>query len=406
VTGNTGSGAADIQGASVLLTESAVGSSAGFSLATGSGNNLPFGTNVQLGALADNGGPTKTHALLAGSPALNVGSNPGGLLIDQRGYGFSRTVGAGTDIGAIESVPSGLPSATAGPLPDVTTRGASAYDFTVTFRDDVAVNIGSLGTGDVRVTGPNGFTAAPELLGVDLNTSGTPRQATYRLTPPGGMWDATDAGVYTVDLSANGVADTAGNMVPAVRLGQFAAAPPTGVTGTVINDGSRQRSRVMSVTVYFDGPLEFLSSMADTFRVRRPDGTDVAFTAAPVTVSAGTAIKLTFSGSGLESGSLADGTYTLTVLGSTARSGINGPLLDADGEGQPGGDNTFQFHRLYGDINADKAVNGLDLAAFRVTFGRTSTDPNYLSDMDFNGDGAINGLDLAASRTRFGTFLP
>ena len=41
------------------------------------------------------------------------------------------------------------------------------------------------GTGWDRVKGA-GFTALPEFLGVDLNTDGTPRTATYRLTPPGG----------------------------------------------------------------------------------------------------------------------------------------------------------------------------------------------------------------------------
>jgi len=56
-----------------------------------------------LGPLADNGGPTQTHALLQGSPAIDHGSdNPEHYLHDQRGNGYARTVGAGTDIGAFE----------------------------------------------------------------------------------------------------------------------------------------------------------------------------------------------------------------------------------------------------------------------------------------------------------------
>ena len=52
-----------------------------------------------LGALADNGGPTFTHALLAGSPAIDaaVGSCPD---VDQRGV--SRPQGGGCDVGAFE----------------------------------------------------------------------------------------------------------------------------------------------------------------------------------------------------------------------------------------------------------------------------------------------------------------
>ncbi|MEM9537758.1 MAG: choice-of-anchor Q domain-containing protein [Cyanobacteria bacterium P01_E01_bin.45] len=59
-------------------------------------------TDPGLEPLADNGGPTQTHALKANSPAINAGSNPDGLATDQRGDGFSRVVGGGTDIGAFE----------------------------------------------------------------------------------------------------------------------------------------------------------------------------------------------------------------------------------------------------------------------------------------------------------------
>jgi predicted outer membrane repeat protein len=38
-----------------------------------------------LGDLANNGGPTKTHALLAGSPAIDRGNNVGAPSVDQRG---------------------------------------------------------------------------------------------------------------------------------------------------------------------------------------------------------------------------------------------------------------------------------------------------------------------------------
>ena len=53
-----------------------------------------------LGALADNGGPTRTHALLAGSAAVNAGTSAGAPATDQRGV--ARPQGAGVDIGAYE----------------------------------------------------------------------------------------------------------------------------------------------------------------------------------------------------------------------------------------------------------------------------------------------------------------
>lgn len=59
----------------------------------------------RLGPLALNGGPTATHALLPGPPAIDAGSNPLDLETDQRGEGFPRDLGAAPDIGAFESAP-------------------------------------------------------------------------------------------------------------------------------------------------------------------------------------------------------------------------------------------------------------------------------------------------------------
>jgi len=83
-------------------------SGAGFLSATGDQIN----TNPMLGPLQNNGGPTFTHALLPGSPAIDKGKNFSGSTTDQRGTGFARTVdnpsianatgGDGTDIGAFE----------------------------------------------------------------------------------------------------------------------------------------------------------------------------------------------------------------------------------------------------------------------------------------------------------------
>jgi hypothetical protein len=58
--------------------------------------------NPLLGPLANNGGPTLTHALQSGSPAVGQGSNPLNLTSDQRTTGFSRNIGGQADIGAYE----------------------------------------------------------------------------------------------------------------------------------------------------------------------------------------------------------------------------------------------------------------------------------------------------------------
>lgn len=60
-----------------------------------------------LGPLADNGGTTLTHALLPGSPAINMGDPgfSGPPDFDQRGEPFARVYGAAIDIGAYEAQP-------------------------------------------------------------------------------------------------------------------------------------------------------------------------------------------------------------------------------------------------------------------------------------------------------------
>jgi parallel beta-helix repeat protein len=62
-----------------------------------------------LGPLANNGGPTQTHALLAGSAAIDKGPNPVASFPlndnDQRGSGFPRVVNGQVDVGAFEVQP-------------------------------------------------------------------------------------------------------------------------------------------------------------------------------------------------------------------------------------------------------------------------------------------------------------
>jgi len=79
------------------------------------------GLNPVLGPLAENGGSTQTHALLAGSPAIDAGTNSGCPTTDQRGAVRPRD-GAGRgvaicDIGAYEYQ---APPATITPTPTVT----------------------------------------------------------------------------------------------------------------------------------------------------------------------------------------------------------------------------------------------------------------------------------------------
>ncbi|MBL0164841.1 MAG: right-handed parallel beta-helix repeat-containing protein [Xanthomonadales bacterium] len=61
-----------------------------------------LGDNPLLLPLADNGGPTRTHALPADSPAIDNGDNPDSRSTDQRGADYLREYNGSADIGAFE----------------------------------------------------------------------------------------------------------------------------------------------------------------------------------------------------------------------------------------------------------------------------------------------------------------
>ncbi|MEX0682639.1 MAG: choice-of-anchor Q domain-containing protein [Dehalococcoidia bacterium] len=79
------------------------------------------GVDPMLGPLADNGGPTFTHALIQGSPAIDAGDDAVCPVDDQRGE--PRPQGDGCDAGAFESpfaAPTASPSATPSSSPTPT----------------------------------------------------------------------------------------------------------------------------------------------------------------------------------------------------------------------------------------------------------------------------------------------
>jgi hypothetical protein len=103
---------------------------------SGAGNLIgSIGTNVEIPSgtrrgdpglqpLAYNGGPTRTHALSAGSTAIDGGNNPSQLASDQRGYGFPRVVGPAPDIGAFE-FGAGAPPVMPAAVPTLSRIGAA-----------------------------------------------------------------------------------------------------------------------------------------------------------------------------------------------------------------------------------------------------------------------------------------
>ncbi|NJN49227.1 MAG: hypothetical protein HC805_04890, partial [Alkalinema sp. RL_2_19] len=110
----------------------------------------------------------------------------------------------------------------------LTAEGATSYDFQVTYSDDSAIDVSTIGTGDIQVTGPNNYSQIARFISLDRNptdnnpTDGSPRTATYRLTAPNEIWNGRDNGLYSISLIANQVSDQGGNTHrTATSLGDF-----------------------------------------------------------------------------------------------------------------------------------------------------------------------------------------
>ena len=163
-----------------------------------------------LGPLAFNGGPTRTHALLPGSPAIDAGSNAlavdedgDPLLTDQRGDGFDRIVSGTVDIGAFELDANALPvpPAIVSTVRDeggVLERPDLLTTYSVTFDADVNVEASDL-------------TIVNELLSTE-NVDPSAVAFTYDQATQTATWDFTaltlDAAFYSFELSDDIVSAT------------------------------------------------------------------------------------------------------------------------------------------------------------------------------------------------------
>ena len=172
-------------------------------------------TNPMIGPLADNGGPTKTHMLLAGSPAIDAGDDNNCPATDQRGITRPQDGNddgaAACDIGAVERLPNDLL---------ITDLSTDADPVTVGQQSMISVkarNAGGDAVNDVELT-----INLPAELGFISATSGCS--------------EAGAATVTTVTVTAS--ADTAGS-----------ATISTNVTGTVVEANTNNNAAQTTLTI-------------------------------------------------------------------------------------------------------------------------------------------------------------
>jgi hypothetical protein len=127
--------------------------STGFTAATDQTGTsaAPLDPKFDTAGLKDNGGPTHTIALLCGSTAIDRGTSAGlagNLTTDQRGAGFARSFGAGTDVGAFElqqtcaaPTPTATPTPTPTPTPGPTATATPAPTATPTVLANISTRL-------------------------------------------------------------------------------------------------------------------------------------------------------------------------------------------------------------------------------------------------------------------------
>src|SRR4029077_15707895 len=103
--------------------------------------------------------------------------------------------------------------------------------------------------------------------------------------------------------------------------------------------------------------------------LRRQDGSLVTMHEDILIMGGKTVAALTFAGAEFVGGSVADGSYALTVRADRVHDRW-GRELDGDGNGSAGGDRVHSLFRLFGDSDGDGDVDCVDRDLFRSTFGK------------------------------------
>jgi hypothetical protein len=311
--------------------------------------------------------------------------------------------------------------------------GAASLTFNVTYADAAGVDVSDVISNNaaVRVTGPNGFNQLATYVGITTATDGTPRTATYRLTAPGGAWDAADAGAYSINVVEAQVSDVNNNFVAAGAVGTLTVVPPGAVAGrhvfyngsafdggdaalgpaddaAVAPDKAALRpgqaatfSNVTSFTRGLTGVAVDLRGVGGTvtladLTLRAGNGADpAAWAAAPTPAAVLWRPGAGAGGAGRLSLAWDEGALRNTWLQVTVRVTAVTRLAAAD---------VFYFGNLAGDAGGDGlTVDGADAMATRAAAagGAAGID----SRADHNRDGRVDVRDLAAARQNQGRGL-
>lgn len=170
---------------------------------------------------------------------------------------------------------------------DVNNAGGSAHTFSVTYRDNLAVDVSDMDSLDIRVTGPNGFSQNATFVGVNQNYDGSIRSATYRIDAPGGAWGVAHNGTYTVTMTDNQVSDLNDNYVPASTLGKFDVDAKSLVSVSATDADSAEPNNPGHFTITRTGDTSAAMTVEYQLSGTAAAGSDYQGLAGSVTIAAG-----------------------------------------------------------------------------------------------------------------------
>lgn len=276
--GETSTGSLAVQNATLNIKNSIVAGNTGGDIVNNGGTVNNEGNNIlsgdpMLAPLGNYGGPTQTHALCTGSPAIDAGNNTGAPATDQRGV--SRPVGETVDIGAFEanifvdqsSISSGTQFAPYAGQTFTASNGVAPYTFNV---------IGTLPAGmtfsDGTLSGTPTETGSFPIKIIAIDSEGFAGAGCYTLIiecptitlSPSSLANGTGGVNYNQVVSASGgespytFALTAGALPPGLMLssaGTLRGNPTaTGtynftITATAANDCTGSQSYTISINM-------------------------------------------------------------------------------------------------------------------------------------------------------------
>ena len=351
-------------------------------------------TDPKLGALADNGGTTLTHALLAGSPAVDKGNTD--LTVDQRGEPrpfddpnvAPATGGDDSDIGAFEAQ-------------EVLNTAPEATDDDATTDEDIPVRVNVLS----NVTDPDtGDDLDIASFGQGKNGSVACNNETGECTyTPNPNFNGEDSFSYTAN---DGTADS-NEATVSIIVSPVNDAPSFDSDGNVSVAEDSGAYSAEWATAISEGPA---NESTQTLAFQVTNNTNPAlFSAKPSIAANGT---LRFTPAANASGS-ADITAVLRDSGGTARGGVNtsepvtftitiNPVNDAPRVAVAEG-GSCSGTGVGGTMNL--TVADVDTAAGSLTLSATSSNRTLVpnANISFGGSGQMRTMTLRAAEGQSGT---